>query len=557
MIRPHGAPPAVWAGRSLLALQAVLVTLAGAELLLLFAGLHAIGCGDSPSTCNVIGFWVFVVVIVLHFTVAWSMAVMPWIKRRWIPAAICTGEGVLLAELIASTLYIYVPQPANPLYSPPTQSGNVWIQALVLLLPIAIISTALVPTARRFYRGIWNGSAWQSSLSPDGRWRWDGTTWQPSGTALPPTPRLPQEPTIAARAGDAPPLRAPTAPSRSRPTNVGILAAVAVVVVLAFVVLALRTQPPLTKMTLTTSASALLTGGTATITATLKDGVGNPVPNEQVSFSTSGSAPVTLSARQATTNSSGVATTAATSASEGFAEVSAITNGNATGSAVGVEWSSSVVTGLSPNHGPSAGGTSVTLTGGGFTSAATVYFGSAQAASTTFVNASTLAAVTPPGEGAVDARVGVNGSFSSLTSSDVYTYGPLTITSISPTSGPATGGTSVKISGTNFAPGAQVKFGSVLSPSILVSSTTSITAVSPLSAAGTVDVTVTTNGGASATSPADRFTFVGSGPTGSGVQPLEILAVASSRSRSGSAAEKLTDPNGLAMTAFYCRWPQS
>jgi hypothetical protein len=79
------------------------------------------------------------------------MAVMPWIKRRWIPAAICTGECILLAELVSSILYGYVQQPAN-LYSPQTQSGAVWIQALALL-PIAIIGTALVPTARLYYRG--------------------------------------------------------------------------------------------------------------------------------------------------------------------------------------------------------------------------------------------------------------------------------------------------------------------------------------------------------------------------------------------------------------------
>jgi hypothetical protein len=27
----------------------------------------------------------------------------------------------------------------------------------------------------------WDGTQWQSAISPDGRWRWDGTTWIPTG----------------------------------------------------------------------------------------------------------------------------------------------------------------------------------------------------------------------------------------------------------------------------------------------------------------------------------------------------------------------------------------
>jgi hypothetical protein len=144
-----GAPGAIWASRSLLAVQAVLATLLGAGLLLFIVGLAAIGCSDAPASCNVIGIWGFVAVVVLNVLLAWSMAVMPWIKRRWIPAAVCTGELILVGELIALLLYSYVKQPAT-LYSPTTPSGAVWIDASVLL-PILIIGTALAPTARRYY----------------------------------------------------------------------------------------------------------------------------------------------------------------------------------------------------------------------------------------------------------------------------------------------------------------------------------------------------------------------------------------------------------------------
>ena len=66
---------------------------------------------------------------------------------------------------------------------------------------------------------------------------------------------------------------------------------------------------------------------------------------------------------------------------------------------------------LSPSTGPTTGGTTVTVSGTGFTSDSTVYFGQ-KAASTTFVSSTTLRAVTPSGPAAgVDVRVvTVNGT---------------------------------------------------------------------------------------------------------------------------------------------------
>jgi hypothetical protein len=92
---------------------------------------------------------------------------------------------------------------------------------------------------------------------------------------------------------------------------------------------------------------------------------------------------------------------------------------------------------------------------------------------------------------------------------------PPTVTSVSPTTGPAAGGTSVTITGTNFTAVTAVKFGSANATSFKVNSESSITAVSP-AGTGTVDVTVTTPGGTSATSAADQFTY---GPTVTKVEP--------------------------------------
>jgi subtilase family serine protease len=91
-----------------------------------------------------------------------------------------------------------------------------------------------------------------------------------------------------------------------------------------------------------------------------------------------------------------------------------------------------------------------------------------------------------------------------------------TVTTRKPTAGPVGGGTTVTITGTNLTGATAVKFGSVNAASFKVNSSTSITAVSPAEAAGTVDITVTTPGGTSATSTADRFKFL---PTVTGVSP--------------------------------------
>ncbi|WP_245235547.1 IPT/TIG domain-containing protein [Mesorhizobium erdmanii] len=96
-----------------------------------------------------------------------------------------------------------------------------------------------------------------------------------------------------------------------------------------------------------------------------------------------------------------------------------------------------------------------------------------------------------------------------------------TVTAISPTSGSLGGGNSVVITGTNFTgtTGAGgVKFGSTNAASYTVNSDAQITAVAPTGSAGTVNVTVTTTGGTSATSAADQYTYV-AGPTVTSISP--------------------------------------
>jgi hypothetical protein len=72
-----------------------------------------------------------------------------------------------------------------------------------------------------------------------------------------------------------------------------------------------------------------------------------------------------------------------------------------------------------------------------------------------------------------------------------------TITKIKPKNGPEAGGTLVTITGTGFTSGAVVKFDGTASTEVTFESSTSITAVSPKHVAGTVFITVTTEGGTS------------------------------------------------------------
>lgn len=83
-----------------------------------------------------------------------------------------------------------------------------------------------------------------------------------------------------------------------------------------------------------------------------------------------------------------------------------------------------------------------------------------------------------------------------------------TISGITPTSGFASGGTTVTITGTNLTGATAVMFGASAATSKTVNTATQITAASPAGVVGqTVDITVTTPGGTSATSSADQFTY--------------------------------------------------
>ena len=117
------------------------------------------------------------------------------------------------------------------------------------------------------------------------------------------------------------------------------------------------------------------------------------------------------------------------------------------------------VTSVSPNSGSTAGGTAVTITGTNFAAGATVTFGGTAATNVVVVSGTSITATTPAGTaGPVTVTVTVSGQSGSLASGFTYVATP-TVTSVSPNTGTTAGGTSVTITGTNFAAGATVTFG--------------------------------------------------------------------------------------------------
>ena len=215
------------------------------------------------------------------------------------------------------------------------------------------------------------------------------------------------------------------------------------------------------------------------------------------------------------TSDSGTQITATSPAGTGTVNVTVTTKGGTSGAArFTYTVSAPTLTGISPASGSTAGGTKVTLTGTNLSGASGVGFGGTGAAIDS--DSSTQITVTSPAgtAGTVNVTVTTPGGTSGAVHFTYAVPAPA-ITGISPSSGPAAGGTSVTISGANLNGATSVSFGGT-SASIGSDSGTQITVTSPAGTAGTVNVTVTTPGG---TSGAVQFTYTVPAPTITELKP--------------------------------------
>ncbi|PAD73639.1 hypothetical protein CHH67_19565 [Paenibacillus campinasensis] len=117
-----------------------------------------------------------------------------------------------------------------------------------------------------------------------------------------------------------------------------------------------------------------------------------------------------------------------------------------------------VIDSITPDKGLTAGGEPVTITGANFRANAKVMFGTKFATNVVVVNENEITATTPDGtQGMTQVKV-INDDSQSDTIDFAY-YAIPEITSITPTNGPISGNTNVKIYGKNFMNGVKVKFG--------------------------------------------------------------------------------------------------
>ncbi len=183
----------------------------------------------------------------------------------------------------------------------------------------------------------------------------------------------------------------------------------------------------------------------------------------------------------------------------------------------------STISSISPEEGKATGGTTVSISGADFIEVTAVDFGSFSAAEFKVNSFGSITAVSPAQTvGRVSITVTTPGGVSSsgICKKD-HVHFPCpehehfkvvepTITSVSPNSGPATGGTATTITGTGFGVGTEatvIRFGGSLATSVDCTSITTCSATAPEHKAGTVDVRATIGAAATESSPADQFTY--------------------------------------------------
>ena len=167
------------------------------------------------------------------------------------------------------------------------------------------------------------------------------------------------------------------------------------------------------------------------------------------------------------------------------------------------------ITKVSATGGGTAGKTRITVTGSNFTHVTTVKFGTTKGTSVHVISSKKLTVLTPKhGAGTVDVRVTTRAGTSAKSSHDHFSFwGAPTVTKVSPSSAPTSGGTKITLTGTGFSSVKAVLFGGVKGTSIKVTKSTSLTVVTPQMSVGSMDIIVQTAYGYSHANSHDRFSF--------------------------------------------------
>jgi hypothetical protein len=176
---------------------------------------------------------------------------------------------------------------------------------------------------------------------------------------------------------------------------------------------------------------------------------------------------------------------------------------------------------LSAASGPADGGGAIDVVGTGFTPASVVDFGETPATSVKLISSTALQVVVPAGSGSVDVTVNSQGGTSQTSEADVYSYLSVpTVSGLSVSSGSSSGGAALTVAGSGFTGASAVSFGTSPAGFVRVASASQLEAIAP-PGTGTVDVTVATEGGTSAATSVDRFTYTSPPPPSGGGGPGE------------------------------------
>jgi len=176
-----------------------------------------------------------------------------------------------------------------------------------------------------------------------------------------------------------------------------------------------------------------------------------------------------------------------------------------------------VIQHMTHRSGTTLGGQRINVRGTDFTGVRAFYFGTARATEVRVISAGELVLTAPAhAAGEVSVRVLTTHGMSSVRSKYRYVRPP-TVAALAPAGGPAAGGTTVTLTGTDFTHVGSVWFGPKRATSFRVLSSTRVTAVAPAGAPGAVPVKVHTWYGTSAPAAGNQFTYAA--PTGGSTAP--------------------------------------
>ncbi len=152
---------------------------------------------------------------------------------------------------------------------------------------------------------------------------------------------------------------------------------------------------------------------------------------------------------------------------------------------------SAEVTGVSPQHGSTLGGTLITITGSALQYTTEVMIGDVACTNLEVLSSTQVRALTPAGP-VGDAAITVITLHYTVVAPTPFSYVLQAINTVTPNAGPLSGGTAITISGSYLAGATSVTVGGVPATSVVAVNANTVTAVTPAGPSGPAAVTVTT-----------------------------------------------------------------